>query len=235
MHVFSVFMPDVSERPWAPLLPDGWRSVDTCAASDALDRHGRAGVVTGLVALSGNRRIVGRAVTVELGPAGNEIPSRHLGTAAVEAAAPGDVIVVANRGRTDCAGWGGNLSLAAHRGELSGVVVDGACRDVAEADALGFAVFARAATPRTARGRICEVSYQEPVVVGDVIVRPGDVVVADSCGVVFISQEWASSVMATALEIMETEADMATAIRSGVPISQVMGSSYERGSRCDPV
>src|SRR5258706_7233445 len=101
-------------------LHDHWRAVDTCAISDALDRLGHPGVVPGVVALFGSFRLLGRAVTVELGPAVPEIASRHLGTAAVEAATTGDVIVVANRGRIDCAGWGGNLSLAAHLAGLSG-------------------------------------------------------------------------------------------------------------------
>lgn len=224
-------MSAASDGPPGRKLPDHWRTVDTCAISDALDRLGHPGVVPGVVALAGPLRILGRAVTVELGPAGPEIPSRHLGTAAVEAASTGDVIVVAHRGRTDCAGWGGNLSLAAHLAGLSGVVVDGACRDVAEAESLGFPLFARAATPRTARGRVCEVSYQRPVIFGDLVVRPGDLVIADRCGVVFVNQDWEEPAMEAAVEIIHKEAAMWAAIKSGMPVSQVMGSSYENAAR----
>jgi len=220
-------MPDVRDGQPGP-IPEQWREVDTCAVSDALDQFGLTGVVAGVIPLAGPARIVGRAVTVELGPVGKSAPSRHLATAAIEIAAPGDVIVIAHRGRTDCSGWGGNLSLAAHLAGLAAVVVDGACRDVAEAAALGFSVFARAATPRTARGRVCEHSHQQPVIFGDVVVRPGDLVIADTCGVVIVDQEHEESIMTAALGILQREAAMTAAIRSGIPISTVMGPSYER-------
>lgn len=202
--------------------------MDSCAVSDALDVLGHEGVVAGLVRLAGQASLVGRAVTVELGPVGQQVPGRHLGTAAIEEARPGDVIVVAHRGRTDCAGWGGNLSSAAKRSGVAGVVVDGACRDVSEADAIGFPVFARAATPRTARGRVREMAYQEVVVFGDVVVGPGDLVIADTCGVVFVRQEWEESVMTSALNIMAKEAAMSAAINAGVRVTDVMGASYEQ-------
>ena len=50
----------------------------------------------------------GRTITADGTPA-----KRHLCTAAVEAAHPGDVIVVEHHARDDCAGWGGILSTAA--------------------------------------------------------------------------------------------------------------------------
>lgn len=205
-----------------------WQAVDSCAVSDALDRFGHPGLVQGIVPLVRTDRVVGRAVTVELGPASDAVPTRHLGTGAVEAAAPGDVIVVAHRGRMDCAGWGGILSRAAHQVGVGGVVVDGACRDVGEAEAMGFPVFGRGPTPRTARGRVVELSYQRDVVVGDVVVRPGDLVVADSSGVVVVSQAWEEPVMTAALEITRREAAMVAAVEAGTPVSQVMGAGYER-------
>lgn len=55
--------------------------LDTCAVSDAMDKLGLEGVVTGLAQVSIPRRIAGRAVTMKLGvgapPPG---PVRHLGT-----------------------------------------------------------------------------------------------------------------------------------------------------------
>src|SRR5260370_29280596 len=121
--------------------PKVWESLDSCAVSDALDRFGHSGVVSGIVSLVGDALIVGRAVTVELGPVEEMTSSQHLGTAAIEAATAGDVIVVAHRGPTDCAGWGGNLSRAALRRGLVGAVVDRPCPDSAEAAALGCPIF----------------------------------------------------------------------------------------------
>src|SRR5688500_5817481 len=88
--------------------------LDSCALSDALDKLGLPGSVTGLQRLSTDRRISGRVVTYRLEPDdGRAVASRHLGTAAVESAEPGDVIVVEQRTGIDAAGWGGNLSFGA--------------------------------------------------------------------------------------------------------------------------
>ncbi|MGH2598931.1 MAG: RraA family protein, partial [Dehalococcoidia bacterium] len=130
--------------------------LDSCAVSDAMDRHGLTGVADAIRPLTSTARVAGRVVTAKLKPKGDEEPTRHLGTAAIEAAAPGDVIVIDHQGREDAAGWGGILSTAAQHRGVRGVIVDGACRDVDEARALGFPVFATAATPRTARGRVVE-------------------------------------------------------------------------------
>jgi regulator of RNase E activity RraA len=202
-------------------------ALDTCAVSDALEHHGLAGVVLGLHPVAADRPAAGRAVTVELGPAGPDAPSRHLGTAAVDASGPGQVIVLANHGRVDCAGWGGLLSTAAALRGVEGVVVDGACRDVHEALAVGLAVSARARVPVTARGRVVERSWGEPIVVGTVRVGPGDLVLSDRNGVVFVPAGSAQQVLATATEIHAREAAMAAELRSGRPVAEVMGSRYE--------
>ncbi|MGQ4601130.1 RraA family protein [Nocardia sp. R6R-6] len=206
------------------------RALDTCAVSDALDRHGRTGVVHGLRPLAADRPLAGRAVTVLLGPppaqhAGS--PQRHLGTAAVDASGPDDVVVVAHQGRIDCAGWGGLLSRAAAIRGVEGVVVDGAARDLSEASEVGLPVFARAATPVTARGRAVELAWGEPVEIAGIPVAPGDLVLADAGGVVVVPAGQAQDVLATAERIVATEAAMATAIQAGTPVSSVMGKTYE--------
>jgi 4-hydroxy-4-methyl-2-oxoglutarate aldolase len=86
--------------------------LDTCAVSDALDRLGLKGATHGIRPGWLCPRIVGRAVTVKIKPAGLEKPKQHLGTPAIQAAEPGDVIVVDSGGRPDVSSWGGLLSLA---------------------------------------------------------------------------------------------------------------------------
>jgi regulator of RNase E activity RraA len=220
--------------------------LDTCAVSDALDRLGLPGAVNGLRPMWPCPRTVGRVVTVKLKRAGRKPPSsgqsedakpinqpaashpaRHLGTAAVEAAAPGDVIVVDHGGRLEAAGWGGILSLAAKVKGVAGVIVDGACRDVDESRDVGLPIYARAGTPVTARGRIVEESFNEPIRIGHVAVRPGDLVIADWSGVVFVSQDRAEEIVRAAEEIAAREAQMAEAVRAGRSVVEVMGASYE--------
>ncbi|WNF01142.1 RraA family protein [Streptomyces luomodiensis] len=211
------------------------RAVDTCAVSDALDRHGVRGVVTGLRSLAADRPFAGRAVTVRLGPPaeGGTLPKRHLGTAAVDASGPGQVIVVDHQGRTDCAGWGGLLSRAAASRGIEGVIVDGAARDLAEAAEVGFPVHARTSTPVTARARAVEHAWGEPVTLDGLEVMPGDLVLADSGGVVVVPADRAEEIIATAERVAATEAAMAQAIDGGTPVSDVMGKTYEELTDAD--
>jgi regulator of RNase E activity RraA len=203
-------------------------SLDSCAISDALDKLGLKGVVTGLRRYSTDRRIAGRVLTVTMGAAeGRPATTRHLCTAAIEAAAPGDVIVVEQRTGLDAACWGGNLALGAQIRGVAGVIVEGPARDIDDCRRLDFPVFAREHTSRTARGRIVEVATNETVHVGEIPVAPGDYVVADASAVVFVPQSEILRVLDAAEAIVAREEAMAQALREGKPISQVMGANYE--------
>ncbi len=203
-------------------------ALDSCACSDAMDQLGLVGVARGIRALTSARRVTGPVITVALGPAEAAVTAgRHLGTAAIEAAQPGDVIVVAAGGRVDAAGWGGVLSLAATIRGVSGVIVDGACRDVDESVTLDLPVYALASVPATARGRQAEVGWNTSVDIAGVAVAPGDLVVADRSGVVFVPAGRAADVVAAAVRIAAREAAMAGRLRAGEPASAVLSADYE--------
>lgn len=202
--------------------------LDCCAVSDALDKLTLTGVVSGLPRLSGSGRIAGRVITMKLGtgapPPG---PTRHLGTTAIEAANPGDVIVVEQTSGVEAGSWGGILTLGAKLRGVAGVIADGPVRDIDEAKGFDFPVFARACTARTARGRVVELATNGPVEIGTVTVYPGDYVIADGSGVVFIKAEDIERVLEVAEYIAAREAAMAEALRAGRPITEVMGANYE--------
>ena len=94
--------------------------LDSCAVSDALDKLALKGSVTGLHRFSTLRRIAGRVLTVKLDRAEGRSSTRHLCTAAIEAAMPGDIIVVEQRTGIDAACWGGNLALGAKMRSVAG-------------------------------------------------------------------------------------------------------------------
>ncbi|MBE3557446.1 MAG: RraA family protein [Firmicutes bacterium] len=202
--------------------------LDTCAVSDACDRLGIRAVPEGLHALWGTPKIAGRVVTVKLRASAGEKSTRHLNTAAVEAAVKGDAIVVDAGGRTDAAGWGGLLALAATLKGVAGVVVDGVCRDIDEAREYGFPLFALGTTPQTARGRIIEESYNQPIEVRGVAVYPGDYVLADGSGVVIVPTKHVEEILEIAEQIAAREAAMANEVRQGRSIVEVMGAQYEQ-------
>jgi 4-hydroxy-4-methyl-2-oxoglutarate aldolase len=202
--------------------------LDSCAVSDALDKLGLRGVAAGIQRFTTDRRISGRVVTVKLeADDGRPAASRHLGTTAIEASQSGDVIVIEQRTGIDAASWGGNLSLAARIRDIAGVIVDGPARDIDEAQGYDFPLFARSRTPHTARGRIVESGTNVPIIVSGVAVAPGDYVVADGTGVVFVAAGQIEAVLEAAEAIAERERAMVAALREGLPVSQVMGKSYE--------
>lgn len=201
--------------------------LDACAVSDALDKLGLQGAVTGIPRLTTTRRISGRVHTVRMDKDDGTPSTRHLGTTAIEACQPGDVIVMEQRTGVDAACWGGNLSFGAQLRQVSGVIVEGPARDIDEARDYDFPVFARSATARTARGRIREGASDVPITVGGVTVRPGDFVVADGSAVVFIAAAEIGPVLDAAEAIAARERAMVAALKDGTPISQVMGGHYE--------
>ena len=135
------------------------------------------------------------------------------------------MLVIANRGRTDVSCWGGILAVAACRRGIGGVVIDGACRDIAESEELSFPVFGRAVVPVSARGRIVQLSMEEPIEVAGTIVRPGDAVLADRNGVVFVAAARLDRVLTLAERITAREYAMAEAVRGGQPVTKVMHDS----------
>ena len=202
--------------------------LDTCGVSDALDRLGLPGAVFGLKPMWPCPRIAGQVITVKLRLAApGEHAPRHLGTAAIEAGGPGTVIVIEHHDRADAAGWGGILSLAARIKGVEGVIVDGTVRDVDDSRDAGFPVYARAATPITARGRILEASMGEPIDVGGIAVKAGDYVICDWSGAVFVDGTRADEIVATAESLAAREAQMAEAVRAGRSVVEVMGANYE--------
>jgi regulator of RNase E activity RraA len=208
-------------------LVERLKKLDSCSVSDALDKLGMTGAVTGLNCLTVRGRVAGPAITVKLGAPMDGLPKRHLGAGAIMAAQAGDIIVVEHRGRLDVSGWGGLLSRGAVKRGVAAVVVDGACRDLDESLEFGLPVFARAAVPVTARGRVAEHAFNEAITVAGVAVSPGDLVLGDGSGVVFIPQGKAEVVIATAEQIFAREQLMAAAIERGDPIGVVMGANYE--------
>jgi 4-hydroxy-4-methyl-2-oxoglutarate aldolase len=119
-----------------------------------------------------------------------------MGELAGKYAKPGDVIVVDAGGRLDRACWGMGMSTAARLAGCAGVVLDGLCMNGA------LLTRERVQLPVFARGLVASASGAErpgwlnvPVVCGGVIVHPGDIVLADCDGVVFLPRERAEAIL----------------------------------------
>jgi regulator of RNase E activity RraA len=209
-------------------LIDRLQALDVCAVSDALDSLGVSGHAAGIERRSTRQRLTGRVQTMKLAagspPGGSKT---HLGTRSIEEAGDTDVIVVEQRTGSPAACWGGVLSEAAHHKHIRGVIVEGPARDIDEINETGLPVFSRSVSPLSARGRIHESAINVPIQVGDVTVEPGDLVIADGSGVVFIPEAIAEKAIDKAEAIAERERQMVAAIHENKPVREVMGRDYE--------
>ena len=190
--------------------------LDTCAVSDALDSLNLKGATWGVRPMWSCPRIVGRAVTMKIKPAGLEQPKQHLGTAPIEAANGGDIIVIDNGGKLEFSCWGGLLALSAKLKGLSGVVIDGATRDSAATTRLDFPVFSKGTWAQDTKKRGIVTSRNCPVVIDGVTIRKDDLVFGDRDGVVVIPRRLEETVIARALEALEQETRITLDVARGV-------------------
>lgn len=148
------------------------------------DVSGRRGAANGRIhALLPGMKLAGPALTVEVRPGDNLMIH-----AAMQLACPGDVLVIDGKGDLNSALMGTLMFSACKQLGIAGVVIDGAARDTAEINGLGFPVFCVGTCPngptKNVAGRIGHC-----VSVGGVAVHAGDFVLADDDGVVFVERE----------------------------------------------
>lgn len=148
------------------------------------DVAGRRGAANGRIrALKPGMKLAGPALTVEVRPGDNLMIH-----AAIQLARPGDVIVIDGKGDLNSALMGTLMLSACKKLGIAGVVIDGAARDSAEIEGMGFPVFCVGTCPngptKNVAGRI-----GHRVSVGEVSVQAGDFVLADDDGVVFVERE----------------------------------------------
>lgn len=159
--------------------------------------------------------VAGRAVTALCHPGDNLAVHR-----ALLEAGPDDLLVVAAGGHL--AGyWGEILAVAAQARGIRGLVIDGGCRDTAALRRLGFPVWSAGVsvrgTVKTVPGRV-----NEPVVVGGVLVRPGDYVLGDDDGVVVVPAERVDPVLAAAEARHAAEEQGFARLRAGATTFDVL-------------
>jgi len=193
----------------------------TTNLSDAMDLLGIRGAVIGIRPMFDCPKVIGRAVTIKITAAGMTKSKTHLGIEAIASAEPGDVIAIDNHGDVNNNCWGEVLACAAKVKGVGGVVVDGAARDLDACRELAFPVYARGAVPITARGRIMQEAYNCMIRLGDVQVRPGDVIVGDINGIVVICQERLDDVVREAEVLMEKEEQMKADLLAGMDVLEM--------------
>lgn len=166
--------------------------------------------------------MIGVALTVSCRPTDNAPLAE-----ASAGAAPGTVLMVARDGDRRHAPWGGLMSRSAANRGLAGAVIDGAATDWRETAELRFPVFARNLSALTTRRLDLPGSVGEPVTVGGVFVRTGDVVIGDDDGVVVIAVERAEEALESALRFERREHHLREGLKAGLSIAEARRRAEE--------
>lgn len=132
-----------------------------------------------------------------------------------------DVVVLACGKTGRIAPWGGLLTTAARARGAAGCITDGCTRDVKAIRRLRFPVFHGGIAPLDSKGRGEVAAIDVPVECAGVLVRPGDLMVGDTDGVVAIPHEIEDEVIAKAFEKVEKENETEAALARGEKLADV--------------
>ena len=163
----------------------------------------RTAAVESSIVPIGKGQLLGTAFTVQVAQGDN-----LMFHAAMDLAKPGDVIVIDAGGFTERAIFGELMATYCKVRGIRGIVCDGAIRDAEGLAAMeDFPVYAKAVTPngpyKNGPGQI-----NVPVVIGGKVVHPGDIVVGDIDGVLFIRPENARQLAEATLAVGRKEAEI---------------------------
>ncbi|MFM0273901.1 RraA family protein [Paraburkholderia aspalathi] len=171
-----------------------------------------------LRAMVPNVKVIGRAVTLKL-LSPDAIPVNR----ALSQLKPGDVLVIDMSGNHTHAPVGAVTACAALNAGARGVIVDGVVTDLLELRSTGLPVFARGTSLLTTKKRDTMSSlFNEPVICGGVVVRPGDIVLADDNGVLFAEAPALAAVIDMALASDHAEPAILARLNDKAPLQEVL-------------
>ncbi|HUA83183.1 MAG TPA: RraA family protein [Bryobacteraceae bacterium] len=181
--------------------------------SDALDQLGIRGVLDGLTLRSGAGPILGPALTVK--ETAGEFPLEDFRIADIlEAITPGAVLVF-DAGGAPVSTFGGLAAVAALRKGVSGVIIDGACRDLAEIQDSGLWLASRHVTPLSGKGRIKTEAIGVAVNAGGITVNLGDFIAGDETGIVCIPGDRLEQVAGRTRDLTSRDENFRDLLRAG--------------------
>jgi regulator of RNase E activity RraA len=199
----------------------------TGTVSDVLDQLGIAGAVPASVLKPSEpkARIVGRALTV-LNRARKEtvpeaVATKKSGLGEINAhriAEPADVLVI--QGVPNVSSLGGTSATVGKRQGEIGAIVDGGVRDVDHSRNVGYPIWSSSVTPITGKWRVETIGINQPVSIAGVTVNPGDLVLADECGVCFIPMGKVGEVLAIAQRWTAWEEERLNKLAAGISLEE---------------
>ena len=174
--------------------------------------------------------LCGPAFTVKCAPRDNIMLQ-----VAIAYAKAGDVIVVSAGEYEEAGSFGDVLANACIAKGIAGLVTDTGVRDTAELIRLGFPVFSLSTCIKgTVKETIGQIN--DPVIVGDELIYPGDIIRGDADGLVVVRREAAAAAAAKSRAREEAEAGYIAAYKAGksvIEVSNLAGVLAAKGLTTD--
>lgn len=118
--------------------------------------------------------------------------------------------------------WGELMCSVCHERSIDGAVIDGGVRDAYYIYKLRFNIFASFTCPNEADTRSRIESFQQPIYINGVLIRPGDFIIGDLGGVVVVPQEIVVDVYRKMQEVIKRESRIRRMIRQGQDIEELL-------------
>ena len=165
-------------------------------------------------------RIAGPAVTVRAPGVDGTVVGYALGQVR-----PGDVLVIDRCGDHRHAAFGGLVAYACKVAALAGVIIDGVATDIGEVRRYGVPLWCRGLSAVTTKRIGLAGEFCVPVSCGGVSVKPGDVVIADECGIVVLDPAEAEAAADRAIGMQEAEAASRARLDAGEKLPDISGAT----------
>lgn len=210
-------------RPEKELI-EKFRDIPVANIDDCM---GRLAAIDESIKPVGRSGLVGPALTIKV-PAGDNLMMHY----AMDLAQEGDVLVIDAGGCTNRAIFGGLMASYLMTKKIAGIVIDGAIRDSREIEEMGLPVYARGVTPngpwKNGPGEVNTVIH-----VGGCLVAPGDIVVADQDGVLFVPKNSAAEVLERVSALMAGEAAVMQGIQKNGTMDRPWVMEKLKAAQCE--
>jgi 4-hydroxy-4-methyl-2-oxoglutarate aldolase len=165
-------------------------------------------------------RIAGPAVTVRAPALDGTVVGYALGQVR-----PGDVLVIDRCGDHRNAAFGGLVAYACKVAGVAGVIIDGYATDIGEVRKYKVPLWCRGLSAVTTKRIGLAGEFCVPVSCGGVSVSPGDVIIADECGVVVLDRAEAQAVAERAISMQDAEGASRARLDAGEKLPDISGAT----------
>ena len=184
-----------------------------CLMNQALPNH--------ILPLREYRTVAGFAFTVKSAPSTKVSGEMEFRSQMLDAMHQNAFVVWDSSNDEKSTSWGGVMTATAKRKGIKAACLDGGIRDTHQILEADFPVFYKYRSSNGSLGRCLITHYQVPLELGNVIIKPGDIVLGDIDGVLVVPRDIAYDVLLRAEEIKANEKKIFSWVKEGQSVKDI--------------